>query len=312
MGNRKAHDIGLEAATKRSWVVVISAILIPLAILGYFLNQRIIRIEGQWIAYYCAILTGDGGGFHTNDSAILLTDVNHPGSTRQLIRVSNPGRVHSPAWLSNNVIAFELNYDIRVMQLNSFSSYILNPESTAIYSFPAWSPDGNRIAFVRHLSALYLYDVASSEEVELMQLDNPAPPSWSPDGQSIVIGQNNAILIVDVAEKTTSVLLEVEKGGNIRAAWSPDGSTIVFDGLINDVYGLYRVDIDSGDTHLISDIVGSSPAWSPDGEWIAFVVMGSGQGIYKIRPDGTDLQEIYTDNRCSSAGAPAWSQAIES
>jgi Tol biopolymer transport system component len=48
------------------------------------------------------------------------------------------------------------------------------------------------------------------------------------------------------------------------------------------------------------------PAWSPDGETIAFV-RGSTDpgvhGIYFINPDGENLRQIYTGN----AGAPSWS-----
>jgi Tol biopolymer transport system component len=43
----------------------------------------------------------------------------------------------------------------------------------------------------------------------------------------------------------------------------------------------------------------NQPKWSPDGRWIAFVSYG---GIYRVQPDGTDLQLIIRDGIF-----PAWS-----
>jgi Tol biopolymer transport system component len=297
-------------------ILIIALLSIVVLFIGFFINQRIIRIEGQWIAYFCEIDLGDGGGSHSSDSAILLTNANQENWTRQLIRVSRPRHVHNPSWLSDNIIAFEQEPGsaIRIMYLNSLRSYTIDSESIGIQSFPTWSPNGQQIAFVRNLSDLYVYDLESSEETKLISLQTPAPPSWSPDGRYISLQQNDTIVMINVEEGTTSILLELEQGGGLSATWSPDGRTIVFGGQLDGISGLYSIDLSSNDIFLISDINGWSPAWSPDGEWIAFVARPEEYGspnIYKIRPDGTDLQEIYTDSRCVNVQAPAWSQNLK-
>lgn len=56
--------------------------------------------------------------------------------------------------------------------------------------------------------------------------------------------------------------------------WSPDGSTILFLGRDT----LWTVDADGGDPRAIPAQGVTSPAYSPDGEWIGYVSSASGDG----------------------------------
>ncbi|AXJ02152.1 WD40-like Beta Propeller Repeat [Cyclonatronum proteinivorum] len=77
-------------------------------------------------------------------------------------------------------------------------------------------------------------------------------------------------------------------------AWSPDGKYIAFNHFNPHAdenthpFGLYLLNLETGERTLIIEGIALSPDWSPDGEWIAF---NSGD-IFKIRSDGSELTRL--------------------
>lgn len=73
---------------------------------------------------------------------------------------------------------------------------------------------------------------------------------------------------------------------------SPDGSQLAFTVLDN----LYVMNLPDGKPQRITqfDFTEAFPAWSPDGNWIAFATWNNKKGghIYRIRPDGTNLEQL--------------------
>jgi len=62
-------------------------------------------------------------------------------------------------------------------------------------------------------------------------------------------------------------------------------------------------------TRLVQGGDNLAPAWSPDGDWIAFSrFFTSSPGVYMVRPDGTGLCQIVGTSQESSPGV-AWSPA---
>jgi Tol biopolymer transport system component len=97
--------------------------------------------------------------------------------------------------------------------------------------------------------------------------------------------------------------------------WSPDGRQMLF-GIggsavrgsfnyydINRVYanGSHVQRLISFGPHSTNDC----PAWSPDGKWIAFTGSENGVwGIYRMHPDGSDMQLVNAGNGWDLAGRP--------
>ncbi|UCF39074.1 MAG: PD40 domain-containing protein, partial [Acidobacteriota bacterium] len=105
-------------------------------------------------------------------------------------------------------------------------------------------------------------------------------------------------------EPTRKIDLRLEEGSWISLDISPDGQTIVFD-LLGD---LHTVPITGGEA---SRIVGgmafdSQPAFSPDGNWIAFVSDRNGsENIWICKRDGSEPKAI-TKGKRSNYSSPVW------
>ena len=144
-----------------------------------------------------------------------------------------------------------------------------------------WSPDGSRIAFESARGA--------DEDIYSMR----------PDGSG-------------VRRLTTA------PGEDTDPAWAPDGSSIVFSSarlgeprlFMMRADGRDQIDISppasSGDTGGGTGVwMDGTPAWSPDGVWIAFATTRSGSlQIWAMHPDGGAGPLALT--AAGNNGAPSW------
>jgi dipeptidyl aminopeptidase/acylaminoacyl peptidase len=179
--------------------------------------------------------------------------------------------------------------------LNADGSLINRLEVPGNGEHPAWSPDGDRIAY---------------DSVRFVCNQPPPYPCYDePLGIRTIRSDGSA---------DQGVLAEGDD-----PAWSPDGARIAFTDFRKTGFGfpdIWVANIDGTGVLNVTEATDSlsntdlTPDWSPDGERIVFIrVVCAGGGspcdpnweVFTIRPDGTDLRQLtFTDN---DEMGPIWS-----
>lgn len=208
-------------------------------------------------------------------------------------------------------ILFESDHDDKQniwITLSDGSDYRnLTETSNAKNEQPCWSPDGNKLVFVRSYpddlvpakkkKKLYIMKPDGSEVTPLM-LNSPGDdyePSWSPDGILIAFTSNRdgneEIYVVDTAGNNPRNLTQ-HAASDKQPTWSPNANRIAFSTNRNGNWDIYSMAFDGSDVRLLTYKVPENgdnkipppedkktptpenetdPNWGPDGLHIAYV-----------------------------------------
>ena len=207
------------------------------------------------------------------------------------------------------------NFEIETSRLNGSGKRRITKDPGQDVA-PAWSPDGTRIAFVRHGSN------AESPGIYTVAADGS-------DQQLVVPFRTGSGGEGDLA---------VYSWGKTGPTWSPNGEMLGYvlriDNRVRKVQGgletlrrevLYVVNADGSETRelfavedSLQESIATEPAWSPDNQRIAFVHQTQptegNQGmvkLYTVRPDGSELTQILGPDQgflgLGHSGVLSWS-----
>ncbi len=174
---------------------------------------------------------------------------------------------------------------------------------------PAFSPDGNQIAFVWDCNEGTAYDIYVKQlnaDPPLRLTDHPQReefPAWSPDGSTIAFirrtGDGGIFTVPSIGGEVTRLTDTYVNGEGLD--WSPDGRWIAFSRFAG-VGESNRIALISTETREIHDITfptlpylgDTFPAFSPDGSQLVFVRLDGAQidEIYSVAIDGGEPEKL--------------------
>ncbi len=153
-------------------------------------------------------------------------------------------------------------------------------------------------------------------------------PAWSPDGKKIAYthqddgdpqggyGENEQIWVMNADGSHAHALTTGSVPKHQRADWSPDGKWIVYASGQRDSEGIWVMRSDGSNPTQLTGCKAADPApcatgsdyaptWSPDGTQIAFQRQGtSDRPIFIMNADGSDQHRLSPPDII--AGAPDW------
>ncbi len=198
-----------------------------------------------------------------------------------------------------------LRYHLKIADSDGHGAMTVLESPQPILS-PAWSPEGNRLAYVsfeKRRSMIFIQDIASAKRDRIADYEGiNSAPAWSPDGRQLAVtlskDGNPDIYIYDLR---TAKLTRLTRNHAIdtEPTWSPDGKMIVFTSGRSGNPQIYRIPVRGGKPQRLTHDgeYNAGPSYSPDGRSIALITnQGNGfkVGLYSL--DDKSVREL-TDSR---------------
>lgn len=188
---------------------------------------------------------------------------------------------------------------------------LMDQLSDLLLTAPSVSPDGGRVAFNYYLGDLFVLQVGDSQPVRIASC---GAASWSPDG-SQVICKSSERASFDILDTGTAELIRsipVDPAARFPT-WSPAGDEIAYNLIDNQRNtSIWRLSLADGSSPVLLKGEASenyAPAWSPDGQWIAYQsnLGRSLSDIWVMDRNGENARRVLDTPGEFWSRAPAWS-----
>lgn len=188
-------------------------------------------------------------------------------------------------------------------------------------SAPAWSSDGNKVAFASSMSQggteVYIADASGGGARRLTTARINTSPVFNPktNGQIAFVSGRSGLPQIFIMDSDGSNVQQItNEGYAVSPSWSPNGLLLTFSWIRH--YGpgipggadIYLMDIATRQIVQLTHDAGRNdfPSWSPDGRHIVFQsTRGGSDQIWSMLADGTHQQQLTREGKNTQ---PNWSQ----
>jgi len=179
-------------------------------------------------------------------------------------------------------------YELKIADADGYNDHRILSSKEPLLS-PAWSPDGQQLAYVSFETGrpeIWVHNIGTGQRRSVTKWKRlNSAPAWSPDGQRLAVSLsrdgNPEIYILDLA---TNALTRLTNSSAIdtEPAWMPDGNSLLFTSNRGGGPQLYRISARGGRPTRVTfeGDYNAAASIAPDGSRVAMVHRQS--GAYKI------------------------------
>jgi TolB protein len=214
----------------------------------------------------------------------------------------------------------EMSIKLNIADADGYNSETIVNSTEPLMS-PAWSPDGQNIAYVSFeggQSAIYIQGVYTGTRKKVTSYKGiNGAPAWSPDGRKLALtlskGGNPDIYVYDL---TTRKLKTITRHYAIdtEPAWSPDGRNIVFTSDRGGRPQIYRVSAHGGKAQRVTyqNSYNARASFSPDGKLLTLVTREEGKYRIAVQDLESGVMQVLSQGHLdeSPSFAPNGSMVI--
>jgi len=195
-------------------------------------------------------------------------------------------------------------YELHVADADGFGAQTVLSSAEPIIS-PAWSYDGNRLAYVsfeQKKPVVYVQSLLTGDRRAVAEFrGSNSAPAWSPDGRRLAVtltrDGGSQIFLINADGSGAPQRLTQSSAIDTEANFAPDGQSILFTSDRGGGPQIYRVSVNGGAAQRVTfdGTYNVSPRHSPDGKSFTFIQRNGGRFNVAVQDFASRQVQVLSD-----------------